>query len=320
MEALGARPLSEPLTGDEIAAARRRIAGAAIRTPLVSAQAGGLWLKLECLQPTGSYKIRGATNALKARAEAGTEPRTIVSASAGNFGQAIVAAAKQLGLEAVIHVPDTAARVKIENLERQGARVESHSFADWWGIMESRETGDDGTFLHPVCEREVIAGAATIGAEIVEDLTDVDTVLIPFGGGGLASGIAQGVRQSRPGCRILAVETDTSLPLHAALAAGEPVTVERQPSFVDGIGSTRVLDAMWPLLSRLVDGVLIVTIPQVEEAIRRLAAEHHVIAEGAGAAALAASSQLPPGRTVAIVSGGNLDWSELRRILADRPA
>jgi threonine dehydratase len=320
MEAPGARPLAEPLIGDEIAAARRRIDGAAIRTPLVPAQGGGLWLKLECLQPTGSYKIRGATNALKARVEAGGELRSVVSASAGNFGQAIVAAAKQLGLEAVIHVPDTAARVKIENLERQGARVKTHTFEGWWRIMESRETGDEGTFFHPVCEREVIVGAATIGAEIVEDLPDVDTVLIPVGGGGLASGIAQGVRQARPGCRILAVETDTSLPLHAALAAGEPVTVERQPSFVDGIGSTRVLEAMWPLLSRLVDDVLVVTLAEVEQAIRRLAAEHHVIAEGAGAAAFAASAQLDPQRTVAIVSGGNLDWSELRRILADGSA
>ena len=166
-----------------------------------------------------------------------------------------------------------------------GATVHEHSFDDWWRIMETRETGDEAqgaVFFHPVCERAVIAGAATIGEEIIEDLPEVETVLIPIGGGGLACGIAQAVRRHRPDCRILAVETDTALPLQAALRAGKPVTVERTPSFIDGMGSTRVLDAMWPLLERLIDDVVVVTVAEVEEAIRRLAAEHHVIAEGAG--------------------------------------
>src|SRR3954468_12265417 len=235
--------LASPLADSEIADARRRIAGAALRTPLVPRPDGSAWLKLECLQPTGSYKIRGATNALKARVEAGEEMRAIVSASAGNFGQAIARAAASLGLPCIIHVPDNAARVKVENLKRMGAEVREHSFEGWWQIMQTRETGDEGTFFHPVCEREVIAGAATIGAEIVEDLPEVDAVLVPIGGGGLASGIAQGVKARRPDCRILAVETDTAMPLKAALGAGEPVTVVRSSSFVDGIGSTRVLDA-----------------------------------------------------------------------------
>jgi threonine dehydratase len=162
----------------------------------------------------------------------------------------------------------------------------------------------------------MIAGSAMIGVEIVEDLPEVETVLIPIGGGGLASGIAQAVKARRPGCRILAVETDTALPLKAALKAGEPVTVERTTSFVDGMGSTRVLDAMWPLLRRLIDDIVVVSLAEVEAAIRLLAAEHHVIAEGAGAAALAAAAKLPPGNNVAIVSGGNLDRTELLRILA----
>jgi threonine dehydratase len=308
--------LLTPLSPEEIAAARRRIAGAALRTPLVPAADGRAWLKLECLQPTGSYKIRGATNALQARIEAGETPAAIVSASAGNFGQAIVAAAAALGLPAVIHVPDKAARVKVEALRRLGAEVREHDFASWWRIMESRETGDLGTFFHPVCEREVIAGAATIGAEIVEDLPDVDAVLVPIGGGGLACGIAQAVKASRPGCRLIAVETETALPLTAARAAGTPVTVERTPSFVDGMGSTRVLDSMWPLLERWVDEVVTVTLAEVEAAIRTLAASHHVVAEGAGAAALAAAAKTGCARQVAIVSGGNIDWAELRRILA----
>jgi threonine dehydratase len=308
--------LADPLTTLEIDEARRRIADVALRTPLVRTQSGRTRLKLECLQPTGSYKIRGATNVLAARIESGAAPRAIVSASAGNFGQAIAAAARRHGLPIVIHVPDGAARVKVENLKRLGAEVREHDFADWWRIMESRESGDGGLFVHPVCEREVIAGAATAGAEIVEDFPQVEAVLIPFGGGGLACGIAQAVRLQRPGCRIIAVETDTAMPLKAALDAGGPVTVPREPSFVDGIGSTRVLDAMWPLLERLIDEVIVVTLAEVDAAIRRLAAEHHVIAEGAGAVALAAAAKANVDGAVAIVSGGNIDRAELCRILA----
>jgi len=307
--------LTEPLSQAEIAEARRRIADVALRTPLVPARDGRTWLKLECLQPYGSYKIRGATNALRARLEEGAIS-SIVSASAGNFGQALAAAARRHGLPVTIHVPEYAARVKVESLKRLGAEVHEHSHADWWRIMETRESGGEGTFFHPVCEREVIAGAATVGAEIVEDLPEVETVLIPIGGGGLACGIAQAVRLKRAGCRIVAVETDTAMPLRAALAAGGPVTVERRPSFIDGMGGTRVLDAMWPLLNRLIDDVMVVSVGEVEDAIRRLAAEHHVIAEGAGAAAVAAAAKLGAERAVAIVSGGNIDPAELVRILS----
>jgi threonine dehydratase len=308
--------LADPLTEAEITAAQARIADVALRTPLAPMRDGRTWLKLECLQPYGSYKIRGATNVLRARIERDGRPAAIVTASAGNFGQALAAAARRHDLPMVVHVPDYAARVKVESLRRLGAEVREHDFATWWRIMETRETGGEGLFVHPVCEREVIAGAATAGAELVEDLPDVEVVLIPIGGGGLASGIAQAVRLKCPGCRIIAVETDTAMPLRAAMEAGRPVTVERTTSFVDGMGSTRVLDPMWPLLSRLIDEVIVVSIAEVEAAIRRLAAEHHVIAEGAGAAALAAAEKTGLARSVAIVSGGNIDGRELQRILA----
>jgi threonine dehydratase len=278
--------LDAPLTRSEIDAARRRISGVALRTPLLPMRDGRTWLKLECLQPHGSYKIRGATNVVRARNLSGT----IVSASAGNFGQAIAAAARQQRLPIVIHVPDGAARVKVDALRRLGAEVREHGFDEWWRIMATRDTGGAGSFVHPVCEREVIAGAATVGAEIMEDLPQAEAVLIPIGGGGLACGIAQAVRLQRPGCRIVAVETDTAMPLKAAFEAGEPVTVPREASFIDGMGSTRLLDAMWPLLRRLIDEVVVVSVAEVEQAIRRLAAEHHVIAEGAGAAAVAAAA------------------------------
>lgn len=314
---MAAPSLSDPLAAADILAARRRIAGAALRTPLVPMADGRTWLKLECLQPTGSYKIRGATNAIKAAIESGEPIEAIVTASAGNFGQAIAAAARSMNLPVTVHVPDKAARVKVDNLRRMGANVREHGFDEWWKIMEGRETGGSGTFFHPVCERTVIAGAATIGEEIFEDLPEVEAVLIPFGGGGLACGIAQAIHRHRPGCRILAVETETALPLKAALAAGEPVTVEREPSFIDGMGSSRVLDPMWPLLERLIDDVVVVGVAEVEAAIRALAREHHVIAEGAGAASVAAAAKAGIDRSVAIVSGGNLDSIELRRILVD---
>lgn len=273
------------------------------------------WLKLECLQPYGSYKIRGAANAVSARLEQGDPLAAVVSASAGNFGQSIAAAAKRLGRPAVIHVPERAAAVKVEALRRLGAAVRTHPFDDWWRIMQTRETPDAGTFFHPVAEREVMAGAATIGEEMLDDQPDLQRVFIPIGGGGLASGIAQAVKRRRPGCRIVAVETEVATPLKAAFAAGGPVQVERVPSFIDGMGSTRVLDEMWPLLSAYVDEVQVVTIGEVEEAIRYLAFSHHVIAEGAGAAAVAAMRNTGLPESAAIVSGGNLDRAEIARIL-----
>jgi threonine dehydratase len=310
-----ARPsLEPPLTAGEIADARRRIAGVALATPLVPSRQPGLRLKLECLQPYGSYKIRGATNAVRARLEAGERPKAVISASAGNFGQAIAAAARDGGLPCVIHVPEDAARVKVEALKSLGAEVREHPFADWWRIMQTRETGQDGTFFHPVCEREVIAGSGTLGEEIVREFPEIETVLIPIGGGGLAAGVAQGIKAQRPDCRIVAVETEVSTPLKAAFEAGRPVEAERRPSFIDGMGSTRVLDDMWPLLSRLIDEVAVVTVAEVEDAIRRLVREHHVVAEGAGAAAFAAAQKVE-GPTVAIVSGGNIDPAVLARIL-----
>ncbi len=312
-----ARPsLDEPLTADEIEDARRRIAGTAVKTPLVPTLDGRTHLKLECLQPHGSYKIRGATNAVRARIEVDGKVDTIISASAGNFGQAVAAAAGAYGLRCVIHAPDVAARVKIENLKRLGAEVHEHPFARWWEIMQTRETGEDGVFIHPVCEREVIAGAATLGDELADELPGAKIIYVPFGGGGLISGIAQAVKARNPACRIVAVESEVSIPLKAAFEAGKPVTVERGPSFIDGMGSTGVLEEMWPLLKRVVDDVVVVSVAEVSEAVSRLLREHHVVAEGAGAAAFAAAAHDPGHSTIAIVSGGNIDWPVLEKIVA----
>ncbi|MBU1376220.1 MAG: pyridoxal-phosphate dependent enzyme [Alphaproteobacteria bacterium] len=307
--------LTIPLRAEEIAAARRRIENVALRTPLIRSEEG-VALKLECLQPLGSYKIRGATNAIQARQERGEPIAAVVSASAGNFGQAIAAAARRLALPCVIHVPTNAARVKVMRLTELGAIVHEHPFDDWWRIMQTGETGDLGAFFHPVADRDVVAGAATIGAEIAEELAEPATLFAPIGGGGLMCGAAMGLRARHPGCRIVAVEVESATPLQAALAADGPVVVTRQASFIDGMGSTRILDAMWPMLRTLTDEVVVVTVAEVEAAVRALAFEHRVVAEGAGAAAFAAARKAGMPNPVAVVSGGNIDPSELLRILA----
>jgi threonine dehydratase len=315
-------------TETDVAAARANIAGYARRTPLwrldAETPAGvTIWLKLENLQPLGSFKIRAAVNALKSRDPA-MFARGVVGASAGNFGLGLALAAKQLGAPVTIVAPETAAETKAEALRRLGATVIRVPFDDWWRVLTTRRfegpkfTGVDGVFFHPVAEPEVVAGNATIGAEILEDLPRFDAVVVPFGGGGLISGIGSVVRRLAPGARMIAVESASSQPAAAALAAGGPVTVPHHPSFVDGIGSTTVLAEMWPLVRETVDTAVMASFDEIAAAIRLLAQRLHVIAEGAGAAALAAAlaGRAGTGDIVCIVSGGNLDAGRLATILA----
>jgi len=218
-----------------------------------------------------------------------------------------------------IVAPDTAAQTKAAALEALGARVIRVPFADWWQVlMTGRFEGASGAFFHPVADSAVVAGNATIGAEIVEDLADFDTIVVPYGGGGLISGIGSVMRREKPHVRMLAVETEAGQPAAAALAAGRPTLVDYKPGFVDGIGSTTVLEEMWPLVRQTVDGALRVSYAEVADAIRLLAAKHHIIAEGAGAATVAAAltGKAGQGDIVCVVSGGNLDHTRLRTILS----
>lgn len=227
-------------------------------------------------------------------------------------------AARKLGLPVTIVAPETAANTKIAALEALGAQVVRIPFADWWTVMTTRHfEGSDALFIHPVAEVEVVAGNATIGAEILEDLPDVATVIAPFGGGGLISGIGSVMRRERPSVRMLAVESEAAQPVAAAFQAQAPVTVTYTPSFVDGMGSSGLLDEMWPLVRDTVDEPVCVSLDEIAEAIRLLARQHHVIAEGAGAAAVAAalSGRAGKGDIVCIVSGGNIDASVLTGIL-----
>jgi threonine dehydratase len=305
----------------EIEAARDRIADVAVRTPLVRLPIDDapaeIYLKLETLQPINSFKIRGATNAVRS-ADPAQRERGLLTASAGNMAQGVAWIARELGLSATIAVPEHAPEAKLAAIERLGGRVLKVPYDDWWNaIVTSRIEGQEGLFVHPVADPAVMAGNGTIGLEIVEDLPDLDAVVIPVGGGGLTVGIASAVKALRPDTTIYTAEPATGAALYAALAAGGPTDVDYQPSFVDGSGSRRVLDDMWPRLAEVVDHAVSVPIANAERAVRTLAERVRVIAEGAGALSTAAAlaGDTGSGKVVCIVSGGNIDFGKLTPIL-----
>ncbi len=311
----------------DIEAARRRIVGSALRTPLVrlNADVGSeleIHLKLENLQPIGSFKIRGATNAL-ARLSREALDRGVLTASAGNMAQGLAFAARRLGIQSTVVTPETAPATKLAAIERLGGRIIKVSFDRWWQTFQDRAyPGVDATFIHAFDDPDVMAGNGTIGLEIVEDLPEVDAVVVPWGGGGLACGIAVALRALQPRCQVWAAEVATAAPLTASWADGEPQTVEYHPSFVDGIGSRTVFPQMLAHARSLLDGVLVATVDAVGAAVRLLAERNHVIAEGAGACALACAmaGTAGRGRVACIVSGGNIDAAKLSAILGSPTA
>jgi len=305
----------------EIEDARERIRGAAMRTPLVPLHADGapaeIYLKLETLQPINSFKVRGATNAIR-MAAASERERGLVTASAGNMAQGVAWAARELGVPATIAVPEHAPEAKLAAIARLGGRVIKLPYDDWWNvIVTSRLDGIDGMFVHPVQDERVMAGNGTIGLEIIEDLPEPDAVVIPYGGGGLTVGIASAIRALRPQTKIYTAEPETGAALAAALEAGGPTDIDYRASFVDGAGSRRVLDPMWPLVAPLIDGAFAVPLADTAAAIRTIAERVRVIAEGAGALAAAAAlaGRAGAGKVVCIVSGGNINLAKLAEIL-----
>lgn len=308
-----------PLT--EIEAARVRLHGIVLRTPLVRLNADDapaeIYLKLENLQPIGSFKLRGAGNAMLA-ANPARLADGVYTASAGNMAQGVAWTARYLGIPCSVIVPDQAPATKLEAIERLGGRVVKVPYDRWWRvIMEHEYPGIRGLFVHPVADPAVIAGNGTIGLEILEDLPDVAAIVVPFGGGGLSSGIASAVRARRPETKVWAAEVETAAPFAASLAAGSVQSIERTPSFVDGIGGKSVLEEMWPLVNRLLDGSLVVTLRQIVDAIRLLIERNRVVAEGAGGAPVAAAlaGKAGGGKVVCVVSGGNIDAVTLTTIL-----
>ncbi len=291
-----------------------------MRTPLVRLHVDApsqIYLKLETLQPIGSFKLRGALNAMRLLPPERLR-NGVYTASAGNMAQGLAWAARELGVPCRVVAPNHTPQTKLDAIRRLGAEVSLVPFADWWrAITDFGVPGETGTFIHPGADPTVIAGNATIGVEIVEDLPDVDAILVPYGSGGLASGIACAASALRPGVRVYACEVETAAPFAASLAAGKPVTVEYTPTFVDGIGGKTVLDQLWPLARQVLAGSIVVSVRQVADAVRLLAERTRVIAEGAGAAPLAAAlaHDLGVGRVACVVSGGNIDSRKLATIL-----
>jgi threonine dehydratase len=321
-EASATTPI-EPIGFPEIRAAASRIAGIAMRTPLVPLEVDGpsqIFLKLECLQPIGSFKIRGSGNAL-ALADEKALARGVWTASAGNMAQGVAWNARRLGVPCTVVVPESAPRAKLDAIERLGGRIVAVPFERWWQVFTDRSyPGMEGVFVHPFADPAVIAGNGTIGLEILEDLPEVDAVLVPYGGGGLVCGIASAVEASSPRTHVYGCEVETAAPLAASLDAGRPAAVAYTPSFVDGIGGRGLLPEMWPLVKSLLAGALVVSVEEIAAAIRLLASRARVVAEGAGAASVAAalSPRAPSGTIVCVVSGGNLDASVLATILSGR--
>jgi threonine dehydratase len=314
------KPL-EPPRLEEIHAARERLRGLALRTPLLrlplEADQPEIHVKLETLQPIGSFKIRGAGNAMRS-ASRDLLDRGVYTASAGNMAQGVAWCAREMGIPCTVIVPDDAPRAKLDAIERLGARALLVPFADWWTVMEEhRYPGLDGLFVHPVADPAVIAGNGTIGLEILEDLPDVDAILVPFGGGGLSGGIASAVRALEPNVPVYACEIETAAPLAASWISGVPSSIDRIPSFVDGIGGKSVLPEMWPLLRTVLAGTVVVSLEETAAAVRLLVERARVVAEGAGAVPVAAALERRAGRgrVACVISGGNIDARKLATIL-----
>ena len=311
----------EPIPIEEIRKARERIAGGAIRTPLLRLETDGapaeIFLKLENLQPIGSFKIRGAGNFLESADRKRLE-KGVWTASAGNMAQGVAWYARKLGLASTVVVPDQAPATKLAAIRRLGGKIIKVSHAEWFKIFRTRRhPGQEGLFVHAFSDPAVMAGNGTIGLEILEDLPGVDAVVIPFGGGGLFCGIASAIRAMKPDVKMFACEVETAAPLSTSLAAGTASTTEYLPSFVDGIGAPMVFPEMFSLARPFLENSLVMGIKEVAAAVRLLAERNRIIAEGAGATPVAAAlaGKAGRGRIVCVVSGGNLDPDKLAAIL-----
>jgi len=318
-----APPPVRPVTLDEIRAARERIKNTILRTPLVKlrhdAAAPEIWLKLENLQPINAFKLRGAANAV-ALLSSEARQKGVWTISAGNAGQGVAFAAREAGVPATVVTIDTAPETKVERMRDLGARIVKAPFDACWRAMETRQfPGVDGTFIHPFDEHDFIAGNATLGMEILEDLPNVKTVIAAIGGGGLISGIGSAVRQLAPQVRILGAEPETAAPGALSFEKNSPQEfTDWRYSFVDGAGGRSVFPRMWERMKPVVDGSIVVTLEQVKQAMRLMADKARIISEGAGALPLAAAltGRVGDGPIVCVVSGGNIDLAKFCELIA----
>ena len=304
-----------------IETARRRLEGLSIISPLLACDLAPpgktLRLKLENLQPIGSFKIRPIANAVLAKS-ADSLKSGVYTTSSGNSALGVSWMARRLGIASTAVVPANAPHAKLEKLRQLGTRIETRSNEAWWraiqtGVLEEQE----GLYIDAVRDPASLAGDATIGLEILEQWPDVEGILVPFGGGGLVCGIASAVRALKPGVKIIACELTSAHPLSSAFAAGTPVETSHEPGFVSGVGFGSVLPEMWPLARAMIDEVVTVSLAQVAAAIKLLADNNRIVAEGAGAisAAAALAAHYTPAKVCAVISGGNIDNAILAAIL-----
>ena len=316
-----AAPPVRPVTIDDIRAAAERIRGVITRTPLVRllhgiAGAPEIWLKLENLQPINAFKLRGAANAV-ALLSPEERGRGVWTISAGNAGQGVAYAAREAGIPCTVLVIDKAPETKIERMRDLGATLIKAPFDQCWQAMDDRAfPGIEGTFVHPFDDHDFIAGNATAGLEVLEDLPNVRTIIAAIGGGGLIGGIGAAMRAVAPQVRVLGAEPETAAPGAASFAAGGPVVFEQwQASFVDGAGGKSIFPRMWERLKDTVDGSVTVTLDEVRAAMKLVASKSRVIAEGAGALGVAAALKEQEGPVVAVVSGGNIDLKKFCELI-----
>ena len=315
-----------PLTLEEFQHAQNNILGTAVRTPLLQLNVDladmEIYLKLENLQPIGSFKLRGAINAMRSadskKLEAG-----VWTASMGNMAQGVAWGARQMGIKATVVVPENASRSKLTAMEELGASIQKIPRDAWFDlILYSHDyPGMSGLFIHPASNRYVMAGQGTIGLEILEDLPDVNAVVTPFGGGGLTGGVASAIQLLKPSTRRYACELDTGAPLAPSLAAGKPVTITPKvaPPYASGFsGAPSIAEEMWPILSDTVDDSLLMSVDELATTIKLLVERNHIVAEGAGAAAVATAlaGRAGTGKIACVVSGGHIDLNELNQILS----
>jgi threonine dehydratase len=318
-----APPPVHPIELAAIRAARERIAGTIVRTPIVRLDLGpgrpDIRLKLENLQPINAYKLRGAANAV-AMLDESARARGVWTISAGNAGQGVAYAARQAGVPATVVAIETAPSSKLERMKALGAKLVLAPYSVCWKALEERfYPGVEGTFIHPFDDDDFIAGHGTMGLEILEDVPDVAAVIAGIGGGGLITGVASAVKALRPEVKVWGAEPKTAAPTAASFAAGSPQAFAGwTASFVDGAGGQSVFPRMWQRMRPLVEGIIVVSLDEVKAAMRLLAEKTRVIAEGAGALSVAAAltGKTGQGPIVAIVSGGNIDLEKFCQLIA----
>ena len=311
-------PPVRPIELADIEAARARISGTVLRTPLVKFD-DGIYLKLENLQPTNAYKIRGGVSAV-ANLSDEARAKGVWTVSAGNAGQAVAYAARALGVPCTVVAIETAPQTKLERMRALGAKIVPVSYEVAWQACEVHGfEGVEGTFVHPFDNHDFIAGHGTMGLEILEDLPDVSTVICAIGGGGLITGVGSAIKATKPDAKVLGAEPETAAPYAYSLREGGPCRFpDWQASFVDGAGGKGVSERMWQRMRPVTDGSITVTLEQTRDAVRLIAEKSRTIAEGAGALSLAAALHDPPleGPIVCVVSGGNIDLAKFAELTA----